>query len=510
MTATNARRHRWALAGLTVAVVAIGFDITILNVALPTIATDLTADTSALQWMVNAYVLLFAGLLLPFGALTDRYGRRRGLLLGLAVFAAASIAAAWADTATQVIAARAGLGVGAALIMPSTLASLTALFTGADRARAVSVLVSGMGVGIPLGPIIGGYLLEHFWWGTIFLINLPIVALAAITVAVFLPESRDPNPPRPDPAGAVLSTAGLVVFVYAVIEAPEQGWTAPTVIVALIAAAMLLTGFAWWELRNRQPMIDLRLFRDRQFRWGSINATLASFALFGLLFVAPQHLQFVLGFDALDTGLRLLPLIVGLVTGAGIATRLTTRTGHRAPIVAGLVATTVGLLIGALTNAASSYGFIATWYAIVGLGIGAILAPAMDAVLAVMPPERSGAGIAITMTMRQTGGALGVALLGSLLSATYRDRIDTTGLPASAVDAATHSIAGTMAVASSLGLPVLADAAGRAYVDAMVYVLLACAVVAALGAVAAMLFMPARVGDGATDSVGVDSIAGTG
>ncbi|MEU8220811.1 MFS transporter [Micromonospora taraxaci] len=509
MTATNARRHRWALAGLTIAVVAIGFDITILNVALPTIATDLTADTSALQWMVNAYVLLFAGLLLPFGALTDRYGRRRGLLLGLAVFAAASVAAAWADTTTQVIAARAGLGVGAALIMPTTLASLTALFTGADRARAVSVLVAGMGVGIPLGPIIGGYLIEHFWWGTIFLINLPIVAVAAITVAVFLPESRDPNPPRPDPAGAVLSTVGLVAFVYAVIEAPERGWTAPTVIAALIAAT-LLTTFTWWELHNPQPMIELRLFRDRQFRWGSITATLASFALFGLLFVAPPHLQFVLGYDALDTGLRLLPLIVGLVTGAGIATRLTTPTGHRAPIVAGLVVTTVGLLIGALTNAASGYGFIATWYAIVGLGIGAILAPAMDAVLAVMPPERSGAGIAITMTMRQTGGALGVALLGSLLSATYRDRIDTSGLPTPAVDAATHSIAGTMAVADRLGLPVLADAAGRAYVNAMVYVLLACAVVAALGAVAAMLFMPARVGDGATDSVGVDSIAGTG
>ncbi|MEV1321510.1 DHA2 family efflux MFS transporter permease subunit [Micromonospora arborensis] len=498
MTVTNARRHRWALAGLTVAVVAIGFDITILNVALPTIATDLNADTGTLQWMVNAYVLLFAGLLLPFGALADRYGRRRGLLLGLAIFAAASIAAAWADTATQVIAARAGLGVGAALIMPITLASLTALFTGADRARAVSVLVSGMGVGIPLGPIIGGYLLEHFWWGTIFLVNLPIVALAAITVAVFLPESRDPNPPRLDPAGAVLSTVGLVAFVYAVIEAPERGWTAPTVIVTLLAAAVVLTGFTWWELHNRQPMIDLRLFRNPEFRWGSINATLASFALFGLLFVAPQHLQFVLGYDALDAGLRLLPLIVALVAGAGIATRLTTRTGQRTPIVAGLVVTTAGLLIGALTTAASSYGFIATWYAIVGLGIGATLAPAMDAVLAVMPPQRSGAGIAITMTMRQTGGALGVALLGSLLSTTYRDRIDTTGLPAPAVDAATHSIAGALTVAHHLGLPALADAADRAYVDAMVHVLIACAAVAALGAAAAMLFMPARVSDGPT------------
>ncbi|MEV7990166.1 MFS transporter [Micromonospora sp. NPDC085948] len=208
--------------------------------------------------------------------------------------------------------------------------------------------------------------------------------------------------------------------------------------------------------------------------------------------IAPS---FVLGFDALDTGLRLLPLIGGLVAGAGIATRLTTRTGHRTPILAGLAITTAGLLTGALTDTTSSYGFIATWYAIVGLGIGATLAPSMDAVLAVMPAERSGAGIAITMTMRQTGGALGVALLGSLLSTTYRDRIDPTGLPVPAVEAATQSIAGTMAVAHRLELPVLADAAGLAYVDAMVYVLFACALVAALGAVATMLFMPAKASD---------------
>jgi EmrB/QacA subfamily drug resistance transporter len=445
--------------------------------------------------MVNAYVLLFAGLLLPFGALADRYGRRRGLLLGLAVFAAASLAAAWADTAAQIIAARAGLGVGAALIMPTTLASLAALYSGAERSRAVSVLVSGMGVGIPLGPILGGWLLDHFWWGTIFLINVPIVAVAAAAVAVFLPESRDPSPARPDPAGAILSTAGLIAFVYAVIDAPEQGWTDPVVLAAFAAATVLLAAFVWWELRVREPMIDLRLFADRQFRWASINATLASFALFGLLFVAPQHLQFVLGLDAFDTGLRLLPLIVGLVAGAGIATRLATRAGHRLPIAAGLVLTTAGLLLGTLTETGSGYTFIAVWYTIAGVGMGATLAPAMDAVLAVMPSERAGAGIAITMTMRQTGGALGVALLGSLLSATYTDRIDTTGLPAPAAAAAEDSIAAATAAADRLGLPALAAAADSAYVDAMVAVLIACAAVAVVGAIATTLFMPKQAAD---------------
>ncbi|MEV4511212.1 MFS transporter [Dactylosporangium sp. NPDC049525] len=259
------RRRSWALIGLTVAVVAIGFDITILNIALPTMAKDLDAGTSALQWMVNAYVLVFAGLLLPFGALADRYGRRRWLLAGLSVFALASLVATCADTAALVVAARAGLGLGAAIIMPTTLASIAAMFTGADRSRAVSVVVMGMGVGVPFGPIVGGYLLERFWWGSIFLINVPIAAVAIVVVAAFLPESRDPAPPRLDLPGAALSTTGLVAFVYGVIEAPRRGWDDPLVIVAIAGGVGLLAVFGWWELRRREPMIDLRLFRDRQF-----------------------------------------------------------------------------------------------------------------------------------------------------------------------------------------------------------------------------------------------------
>ena len=398
------------------------------------------------------------------------------------------------------IAARAALGIGAAIIMPTTLASLTALFTGAARTRAVAVLVAGMGIGIPLGPVIGGYLLENFWWGSIFLINIPIAAVSAVVVAGFLPESRDPAPPRLDPVGAVLSTVGLVAFVYGVIEAPEQGWSAPAVVVALAGAVVALAAFGWWELRRREPMIDLRLFNNRQFRWGSINATLASFALFGLLFVAPQHLQFVLGFDALDAGIRLLPLIVGLVAGSGLATRLAARVGHRLPIVGGTVVTATGLLIGTATGPDTGYGFIATWYAIAGFGIGATLAPAMDAVLAVMPPQRSGAGIAITMTMRQAGGALGVALLGSLLSQTYTRRLDTTGLPADAAAAAEDSVAAAVTVAARGNLDSLASAARAAFTDAMTGVLIACAVVSVFAALATILRMPGRDRDVITEA----------
>lgn len=488
MSAIAPSRRRWALTGLTVAVVAIGFDITILNVALPTMAVDLRAGTDALQWMVNAYVLIFAGLLLPFGALADRYGRRRCLLTGLAVFAVASIAAAWAQNATQVIAARAGLGLGAAIIMPATLAALTGLFSGPERSRAVSVVISGMGVGIPLGPIVGGFLLEHFWWGTIFLVNIPIVAIAALVVAACLPESRDPDPPRLDPVGAVLSTTGLAAFVYGVIDAPQRGWGAPVVVVALVAGAALIGAFIAWETGRAEPMIDLQLLRDPQFRWGSINATVASFVLFGVLFVGPQHLQAVLGFDALDTGLRLLPLIVGLVVGAGIATRLAARIGHRLPIVAGLAITTTGLLIGAGTEAGSSYVFVAVWYAVAGIGVGATLASGMDAALGAVPPDRSGAGIAITMTMRQTGGALGVALLGSVLAQTYSRRLTTTGLPGSVADTAEESVAAAIAVSSAAGLPALADQARAAYTNAMTTVLATCAAVGLAAAVATLLW----------------------
>ncbi|MET7394222.1 DHA2 family efflux MFS transporter permease subunit [Dactylosporangium sp. NPDC005572] len=476
----------WALAGLTTAVVAIGIDVTILNVALPTIAADVAATTSDLQWIVNAYVLVFAGLLLPSGALADRYGRRRWLLAGLAVFGAGSLAAAWSGDAAQIIGARAVLGVGAAIIMPTTLASLAELFTGAARAKAVSVLVSGMGVGIPLGPVVGGYLIDHFWWGSIFLINLPIVAIAGLAVAAFVPESRDPAPPRPDPVGALLSTVGLVGFVYAVIEAPQRGWGAPQVVAALVASIGMLTAFVRWGLRRREPAIDLRLFGDRRFRWASINATLASFALFGLLFIAPPHLQVVLGFDALGTGLRLLPMVAGLVVGAGLATRAAARLGHRLPMVAGLLIAAAGLLLGAAGDTGTGYGQIATWYVVAGFGVGATLAPAMDAALAAMPPARSGAGIAVTMTMRQVGGALGVALLGSLLSQTYSWRLDTGDLPPAVAAAAEQSLT----AATALDLAPLTTAAHAAYADAMAGVLLATAVVCVLGAAATAVLMP--------------------
>ena len=476
------RRRWWALAALMLGLLTIGLDATVLNVALPTIATDLSASTGGLQWVVNSYVLVFAGLLLPFGAIGDRFGRKRLLLVGLALFGAASLTAAWAETVGQVIAARTVMGAGAAIMTPIALAVIPVLFGPEERSRAISFAMVGMGVGIPLGPIVGGYLLDHFWWGSIFLINVPVAIVGMAAIAALLPESRDPVPRRADVLGGLLSTIGLIAFVYGAIEAPGRGWGDGLVVAALVAAAVLLSAFVWWERRTSDPMIDLSLFGRRPFLWGSVAATLVSFALFGLLFVVPQYLQLVRGFDAFGTGVRLLPLIGGLVIGAPSGERIAGRIGPRVPVAGGLLLVAGGLALGATTGTTTGYAFAATWLALVGLGFGLAMAPAMDAVMGALPPERSGSGTAITQALRNAAGALGVALLGSLLANAYADRLPVIGLPSGAADTARESIAGALVVAARTGDPALAAAAQAAYVHGMALVLAASAVIALVGA----------------------------
>jgi EmrB/QacA subfamily drug resistance transporter len=488
----HASRRWWALGALVLCVLTIGLDGTVLNVALPTIAEDLSVGTAGLQWIVNSYVLVFAGLMLPFGALSDRLGRRRMLLVGLAVLGTASLISVFAGNLTALVGARTLMGVGAAILTPTAIAVLPALFAPAERPKAIAVLMLGIGLGIPLGPIVGGYLLEHFWWGSIFLLNVPVAAVAAAAIAALMPENRDPRPRGADLVGGLMSTVGLVSGVWAVIEAPSRGWGHPVVVAGLALAAVLLVAFVRWEGRTTDPMIDLSLFADPRFLWGSVGATLVSFALFGLLFVVPQFLSFVRGHDALGTGVRLLPLIGGLFVGSPIAARLATRVGRRPPIVVGLLIVAAGLALGAMTTVDSSYGYAATWLAVAGLGAGLALAPAMDSVLAAVPAERSGSGTAITMTLRQAAGALGVALLGSLLATVYADRLDVAGLPGGAVDAARESAAGALAVAGELGQPALAASAQSAFVTGMSAVLWACAAIALAGAALLAAFLPGR------------------
>jgi EmrB/QacA subfamily drug resistance transporter len=491
MPALGSRRW-WALGALIVSLLTIGFDATILNVALPTLATSLHASTGSLQWMVDAYVLVFAGLLLPMGALGDRYGRKRLMMIGLVLFGASSVIATYARSTGPLIGARAAMGVGAAILTPITLAVIPAIFRPEERSKAISLAAIGMGVGVPLGPIIGGYLLKHFWYGSVFLVNVPVAVLALVAVAVLVPESKDPGPRRVDVVGGLLSTGGLVGFVYGVIEAPARGWTSGLVLAAIGGGLVLLAAFVWWERRAAGPMIDLALFARPRFLWGSLAATVASFGLFGLLFVLPQFLQAVQGRDALETGVRLMPIMLGLIMGVRASEALAARVGARIPVAAGMFVVAGGLALGATTSVDSGYALIGTWLSIIGIGVGLTLAPAMSAVLAEVPEERSGSGTALTMTLRQIGGALGVALLGSISAAAYTDRLHLAGLPGPAADAARDSISGAVAVAAQLGSPGLLLDARLAYVHAMSVVLLVCAAIAVLGGVLVGLFMPAR------------------
>jgi EmrB/QacA subfamily drug resistance transporter len=478
----NSSRRWWALGALMICMLTLGLDGTILNVALPTLATEIGAGTSGLQWIVDAYILVFAGLLLPMGALGDRLGRKRVLLAGLAFFLVASVVAAYVTGPGPLIAARALMGLGSAIMTPMAMAILPVIFEPAQRARAVSVMAAAMGIGVPLGPIVGGWLLDHYWWGSIFLVNVPVAVVGMIAAAFFIPESRDPRSRPVDLVGGVLGTVGLVAAVYGIIDAPRRGWSSTPVLVALGAGLVLLVAFVVWERRSRYPMIDLGLFGRARFLWGTVAATVGTFAMFGLLFTMPQYFQAVQGADALHTGLRLLPMMAGLVLGAGGADRIVARIGTKLPVAIGLAVIAGGLAVGATTSVSSPYSFAAGWLGAVGFGVGLALAPSMDAVLGELPPAESGSGTALTMTLRQVGGALGIALLGSVLAAAFSARYSGPG---------SDSVATAVRYAATRAPERLGTVFG-AYVHAMDVVLLVCAGLSLLTAVLVAIALPAR------------------
>ena len=499
-------RRWWAFAVLCFAVLVIVLDNTILNVALPTLARELAASASQLQWMVDAYVLVFAGLLLTTGSLGDRFGRRRALTAGLLLFGAGSLWAAWSGSANLLIAARALMGVGGALIMPATLSITTNIFSGAERTRAIGAWAGVAGLAIVLGPVTAGWLLAHFWWGSVFLINLPVVVAVLAAAALLVPESKDPHASPLDPLGAALSIAGLTALLYAIIEVPAHGWTDRTILAAFAVAAALLAGFVAWELRAPAPMLDMRLFRNPRFSAASLAITLASFAMFGSFFFLTQYLQLVLGYTALQAGVRVFPVAVGLAAGAGLSSRLVGRAGTKLLVAAGLLIAAGGLALLATASATSGYGLLLAVLLILGLGLGTVMAPATDSIMGALPLAHAGVGSAVNDTTRQVGGALGVAVLGSLLSSAYRAAMDGAGvvraLPGPVAAAARDSVAKAGAVALQLGgqpgQAVLA-AARQAFIDAMDRTVLVAAAVAVLGALVALLFLPARAEAGTDD-----------
>lgn len=494
MSTFGARRW-WALGALALSVLTVGLDTTIVNVALPTLATELNASTQELQWFIVAYSLAFAAMLLPAGLLGDRFGRKKLLLFGLVLFGAASAGSAFSPSAGVLIAARAVLGLGGAFVLPLSLSVLAALFSEEERPSATAVLVTALAVSFPIGPILGGWLLSTFWWGSVFLINVPVVVMALIAGTAFLPESRNPERPRLDIAGVLTSSAGLAALTYGAIEAGTKGWSDPGALGPLMIGAFVLTAFVFWQHRiNRrpggQPLVDLALFRSASFTWGTILATVASFAMFGVLFAAPQHFQAVDGADPLGAGLRLLPFAGGLLVGSRVAARLDRSLGAKGTVAVGFILLAGGLFAGASTTVESGDVFVAAWIAVVGLGIGFVLPTAMSAALGALSAERSGVGSALLQAVRQVGATIGVAVLGTVLSTGYRSRLEVAGLPPPAAETVRESVFAGVAVAQQLDSSPLLASVRAAFVFGMDTMLWVSGGLMVLGLVLTLVFMP--------------------
>ena len=502
MDAATIHRRRWLILGvLAASVFLVVVDNTIVNVALPRLSSDLGASTTQLQWIVDAYSLVFAGLLLTGGAIGDRLGRKGALQSGLIIFAAMSTLGAFAATSEQLIAARAAMGVGAALVFPATLAILTNVFTDpTERAKAIGAWSAVSGAAVAFGPITGGFLLQHFWWGSVLLVNLPIVAIALVAGAILVPTSRDPEVGRFDLLGIVLSIAGIGLLVLTVIEGPRWGWTSLTTFAGFALAAVLIAGFVGWELRTSHPMLDVRVFRIPRFSAAAGSIAVAFFALFGFIFLATQYFQFVRGYDTLSAGLHTLPFAIFAGITAPFAARLAMRFGPRRVIATGLVSMAVGLVIASRFTATTSYFGIVVWsMALMAAGLSLVTSPATEAVMSSLPKEKAGAGAAVNDTTRELGGTLGVAVVGSVFASAYAPQIGSFlarfPVPATAVDAARDSVAAAIVVAGRAPAevqPSIVSAASTAFMDGMSNGCLVAAGVALAGAIAAFMFLPDR------------------
>src|SRR5713101_841199 len=490
-------RRRQILLVLCLSLLVVVIDNTILNTALPTLARVLHAGTSSLQWITDAYTLCFAALLIPAGALGDRYGRRRSLLGGLAVFALASAIAAFAPGTGMLIAARVIMGLGAAFVMPATLSILNSVFPPKERPQAIAAWSAVAGVGIVIGPTLGGLLLTHFWWGSVFLINVPLVAVALAGVMLTVPETAEPGGHRLDLLGTVLVGGALFVIVDAIIEAPDRGWTG-VVTLAEIAAGLIALGiFAWWELRIANPLVDLRIFASRAFSAAAASVTVVFFALFGSLFVLTQYLQLVHGYSPLSAGLRALPFALAMAAMSPLSPILATRFGTRLVIPAGMALMGLGLLDLSTAGVHTAYPPLALAVAIMGAGMGLVMAPASTTIMTTVPARQAGAGSAINDTIREVGGALGIAIVGSLAAAVYRSQLTHLLVARHAPGLVVHTATSSVAAANVVGQRVggasgseLVSAAHVAFVNAMAIGVRVAAAAALVSAVAAVFALP--------------------
>ena len=502
------------LTALLLASFVINLDTTLVNVALPSLVRELHASTTQLQWVVDAYNLVFAALLLTFGSLSDRYGRKGMLLAGLTVFGAASVAGGFTTSPAALIAARAVMGLGAAMTFPATLSLITNVFTGrAERARAIGLWGASAGVAIALGPIAGGWLLEHFRWTSIFIAMGPVAAVSVLLVVASVPTSKDPDAAPVDVPGLLLLTAAMALLVFTIIQAPGYGWGSGRSVAGFVGSAVLLAAFIAWERGASSPMLDVRLFRNMRFSAASGSVTVAFFTLFGFIFLITQYFQFIRGYGPLSTGVRLLPVALSVGVGSVAGTQLAVRAGTKLVVTAGLVAMAAFYgWVAAVTSATTSYGIIAVQMVLYGLGMGLTSAPATESIMGAVSRRQAGVGSAVNDSTRLLGGTLGVAVIGSVYASLFRSRL-TAGFPAglpgpiSAVAhqsvGAAYAVSARVAAAGHLALgQAIHHAATNAFLRGLSVGCLVAGGVAAAGAILAALYLPAQPAAAAGEAAG--------
>ncbi len=503
--ADRAYQRRWfTLATLCLSLLIIVMDNTILNVAIPSLVKDLGASNTELQWIIDGYVLVFAGLLLTTGSLGDRFGRKRALRIGIVVFAIGSTASALSGSPLQLILSRAFMGIGGALIMPSTLSILTNVFPDPkERGRAIAVWAGFAGLGVALGPVTGGLLLEHFSWSSVFWVNLPIGAIALIAGYFFVPESRDPSAPPLDLPGVGLSIVGLGSLLFGIIEGPSQGWTSPGVLIGFTVGVIALGAFLLWERHTPTPMLDLSFFANPRFSAANSAVTITFFALFGSMFLMTQYWQLVHGYSPLQAGVRIIPHAITMMLVAPLSARLVERIGTKRVVTLGLSIIAVALLALSFIEVDSSYPRVILNFMVMSVGMGLTMAPATESIMGSLPQAKAGVGAAMNDTTRQVGGALGVAVIGSLVASVYSSRVDdlrqSFALGPETLSAARSSLGEALQEAPGLG-----ERAGQftlavreGFVDGLSAGLRVSAALMVVAAVVAYRFLPARAG-GAT------------
>lgn len=499
-TPERIHQRRWfTLIAICIAVTITSIDNTIMNVGLPSIVRGVGASQAQLQWLIDSYTIVFACLLLTMGAIGDKWGRHRTMMIGLVIFGGFSAVASQADSANSLIVCRGLMGIGGALILPATLAILTNTFEGKERSKAIGIWAAVAGIGVAAGPLLGGFLLDHFWWGSIFLINVPICIVAVVMGWFLIPPSKSAEVGhRLDPIGAILSIVALVGLLFGIIEIPEKGWSSPEVLFAVGAGVIFLGLFTWWEMRSDHPMLDLNFFRNPRFSAASMTITINYFVMFGSTFLIVQYFQFILGYSPLKAGVMTAPVAVGLMVMSPQSHKLVARWGTTKVVIMGLlVCSGVMVCYGIESVISSDIGGIVV-RAIFGAGLALTATPATESIMGALPRDRAGVGSAVNDTTRQIGGALGVAVIGSLFAWRYQASLsDLSGLPTEVANDAQNSIGKAIQVSKTLPADQAAsllENAKHAYVSGMRVGVWTCALILVGAAILAAKFLPSTPG----------------